>query len=231
MKTFSKFLAGAVAVLAIASTAGVAQATPTIQYSTDDSTWTTVSNPTLGFLVGTLTVGITAANSDDGPPVADIISTVLNITNTGSTTQTIYFQISDNGFTEPTAPPILLLNNHIGGTTGSAGDLLANALAIYSCVDPSNALFACPADSTTSAATPDIAMSGSFDGDTSLSFSSLDSPYSLTQHIALTLGEKSSVGWQARTELSVVPEPPTLALLGAALLGVGFLQYRRKRAV
>ncbi len=58
----------------------------------------------------------------------------------------------------------------------------------------------------------------------------LTGPYSIVEEIDLTIvnaGNPANIS--ADDKLIRVPEPPTLALLGAALLGLGFLRRRKKQ--
>jgi len=169
-----------------------------------------------------------SSNSPGTPGLAEETSAVVRIKNVGLTTHNIVISVGSDGFTMPTAPPDIQFLSHIGGTvvTGSA----ANTLSFTSCLFLGNSLTPCIGASGSVTGTPGIKPIGAFADDKSGTITFLPSPYSIGQNIDLTLGAGSEINFSASTTLTQtqVPEPASIALLGAVVLFAGRL-VRRKR--
>jgi hypothetical protein len=235
-----KFLLCTVAVMTIATTLAAsvqnARAGLIIDYSLDGgATFFTLASgpsgsvvnggfPTLG---GFVISGVSAMSNEPGTPhLAMVLSATMDIQNTSDATASIEFVFSDTDFTAPTAPPVLRLDSHIGGSITI--DNSANLASFTSCLSTTNTNLTSCAGATyvEGPGTPNITAS-SFQNNQLLDIGSLAAPYSITEVLNLTLGAGSDVGFMANTALQPIPEPLTLSLLGAVLVGLGVIRRRR----
>jgi hypothetical protein len=243
-----KLLLGTAAVaavgLGVAATSPQAHADLIVAYSIDGgATTTTVISQTLPFAgtattggaVGTLANGlvvgtITASTNSPGvPSLADVLSSTLRISNPSAATESVILSISATGFTNPFPPPIDTLNSHIGGTVAVAG--AANTMTFRSCLWFDNVSHAAcaGADVATNIGTANITAAAAFSDDQIALINSATTPYSMTEVLQLTLTPGSILGFQANTTVTPkIPEPMTLSLLGAGLVGLGVIRRRRR---
>ncbi len=219
--------------------AGPANAT-VIAYSTDGISYTTLasagSGTTVQYGLSPTTVGgitintMSAGSNSPGAGIAKLLSSTLDLTNNTQSTQTLWFAFADGGFTTPTAPPVLQLDSHVGGSLGA--DSPANLMSFLSCVvpgAPSGGTTSCSGGTSTPAGTPSIT-AGSFNNDQYANFTSLSSPYGITEIMEITLGAGSDLNFAANSTLKVVPEPMSMALMAVGLLGLSLVYRRRRQA-
>ena len=224
-------------VIAMALAAGVpkAQAGLVIEYSLNGgATFTTLASGASGttLIAGSPAVTLghfrvsdvsVMSDSPGSAALADIVSATLDIKNISSATRSIEFIMSDTGFTAPTAPPILRMDSHIGGSV--TVDNSHNLMSFTSCLSTTNTnLTSCAGATYVDGPGTPIVTASSFDNNQFRYLSSLTGPYSITEVLDLTLGAGSDLGFQANTALEPIPEPVSLSLLGAALLGLGLMR-------
>jgi hypothetical protein len=175
--------------------------------------------------LGSFQVDVSSAesNSPGNASLAELLSSTLSITNTGSSTQTLELFIGDVNFSAPTAPPGIEVNSHIGGTVAVGSS--ANLLSFKSCVDPNNGQNVCGISTpsglvTAGPGTPNVtgSPSSSFKDDKYATILSLGAPYSISQFLKITLGAGSQLNFSDSTTLTPVPEPVSIGLLGGILL-------------
>jgi hypothetical protein len=184
-------------------------------------------------------VGLDANSNNPGTPgIAVTTSSSVDVINNSTSAQTLYVEVSVDGFTAPVGFNATLLS-HIGGTviTGGAADLLS----FESCIDTTNtrasvsnlsASATCPAGTLASGiSAPSIAATGSFQNDKSNTRATLAGPYSIDQSMVLTLAAGAEVNFSASSSVtaSTVPEPVTMALVGGGLIALGIIRKRYNR--
>lgn len=169
------------------------------------------------------------SNSPGTPSAAHLLQATVDMVNTSGATQSIVLRVSDTDFAAPTAPPnggLTLLNN-ISGTvlTGGADNLFSS----IACANQSNAQNACGAGAlATAIIAADITAPGSGANSNTLSIASLNSPFSLTQTLAITLDAGAEINFSASADLVPASEPATLGILGIGLLGLAFVSSRKR---
>lgn len=214
-----------VATLAIATMAPLAQASIQITYSIDGGA-PVVCGPIAGPSVtcaNTLSpIAITTlsafSNSPGNPLLALETSATVNLANVTAVSHSITIQVGSDGFTSPTNPPGVDFLSHIGGTVAVAG--AADFLSFKSCIFLGSSLTPCIGGVSTLTGTPGIVTIGAFSNDQSGTITSgLTSPFSLGEQITIVLAGGADVNFSASSTLTQqVPEPASIALLGAIVL-------------
>lgn len=199
---------------------GVAGATP-LTLKLDDGTNPAVMvqdggagdlNPTSGAVtwIGVLGIWDNNVSTGIGYPVAGTLTWPyldLNSVNHSTGAGTLTITLVQGGFTAPPPPAFLF---QIGGTTQG----VVNASA---CADP--------VISTCNDALLGPFSGGAFSGVTSFVKAIEDGTYEVGIQVTLNHGGAGTSSFDA--ELSGVPEPGTYALIGAGLLGLGWLRRRQ----
>jgi hypothetical protein len=156
---------------------------------------------------GVTIVGLAAAGLQTGS-FSQQFGTSLLVANTTNSAVTITIDIGDSNFSSPVTPPNITHNSGstINGTTGT------NSLTLTSCVDLSNALSGCgspapgmaPANGTVTVTGGSTAVNS-----TTGTITSLASPFSLTQHIVISVGANSNFNFTTSQVLTPTVAPGT----------------------
>ena len=206
-----------------------------IQYQINSGSLQTLTDldPTANSAFGTvhsgnLTLSLAGLSSAPGSTdLATLQGVAVSITNSGTATATVKVLIGDTGFTAPTAPPDIDLSSQIGGTTitGAA----TGAISFRSCIDSGNAQNNCPGTTSTAFLSHALTNSNSsWSASNTGQIASLLGPYSITEEFDLTIGNHANFNYSASTALVSVPEPASLFVLGASLIGLGVVARRRR---
>jgi hypothetical protein len=160
-------------------------------------------------------------------PKSEILSATVSVTNNGLASHTLTATVQATGFTLPTAPPGILVSEHIGGTAPTTpGGGAGNLLSFSSQVDT---------QSPASTLSPDITTGLGFaqDGTQTIATGVPSVPpfYSILQSFSITLNPGANLQVTGRTDLTAVPEPASVAMALTGLPIIGLLwALRRRRA-
>jgi hypothetical protein len=186
---------------------------------------------------GVTITGLDAFSNSPGGTVAPQFGSTLDISSTGGTPITsVQIWIASDGFLSPTTPPNITFASSltVDSTLGvGTGDLT-------SCVDTPNVgvPFGSPVASPFCAgathyslvnATENYSGASSNNNTTTTSIASLSSPYTLSQHITVSLGAGSSMHVNTSDVLTSVPEPGAIVLFGTVLVMCASRLRRRDR--
>jgi hypothetical protein len=167
----------------------------------------------VGLWNSTLTAATT--NTPGSPSKATLDLTQLTLTNTTGATRMFDILVTGFGYTMPTGSPITFFGSASTSSSGDTG-LITNT----SYLDPTNS--GAKVNGTTCSFNPFT--NNSCPQPTILVNSG--NPYSITDEVAVTLGAGQSINLTINSTAST-PEPGTLILLGAGLLGLA--GYARRR--
>jgi hypothetical protein len=162
--------------------------------------------------IGAWNFNVVTGLADPAIGTPELYGLHLNSINAGGGTGTLTVMITDTNITKSTAPFMTSLGGVTGGTTSFATYLSAN-----------NTEFSLDTLLSSSGS-----YSGAFSATDSGYINGLTNPYSMTLVGYITHDQKtdsSSFDYEVK-----VPEPMTLALFGAGLIGMGFVGRRKRQS-
>jgi hypothetical protein len=172
---------------------------------------------------GDFTFTITGVAADNGATLSDLLSSAVSIRNNSSATHTINILVSSQDYTLPLGPN-LRIESGMGGSL-SSGTLVAT---FQSYADKNNTL-AGVSDFTLGLQSCSLNGSTCDTGSASGVFTRLGTPYSLTSVATLTLSGGGVANFSAHENVTNVPEPSSLMLIGSSLILFGGLGLKKKR--
>lgn len=216
----------AAAALALACLAATpSQAVLSLKYSVNGGTAVTVEDQMPGdtaFGMGSVMVApgftlfLARGDNEQGVPQPKDIAHILDllVVASGDNDDRVDVWLSDVGFT--TNLPHMAFESIFGGSSAMGSVTITNWL------DATNTLFGEGTMIFTASIGP-----GAFAVQDRFEPGPLVTPYSLTTHVAITF-TGSGTATVSSNLLVNVPEPATLSLFGAALMGLGVLRRRRR---
>lgn len=164
-------------------------------------------------------------NSPGTPGNADVTQASVRVTNSSGATQSIILRAGATGYTAPAGN--VVLSNNISGTVVEGSPV--NLFSSTACANPTNGQNSCAGGFTTGLISANITGSNTVGANhDSLAIPSLGTPFSLTQISDFTLGNGVVLTYSNSADVSPVPEPASLLLLGTGLLGLAFVSSRKR---
>lgn len=231
MLTFAKLLTLSLLVcVAIMGLPSMAGASTIFQLSQDGGAYTTVATgASLSSLSGSGVFGdfsykIIGVSTDNSATLSDILSSATSISNNSTASHTLSVRVSSQDFTLPASVGVRIESGM--GASLSAGTLTATFQAY---ADKANNL-AGTSDFTVGLQTCSFNVSTCDTGSSGGIFTKTAGAYSLTSVANLTLSSGGLANFSTHENVTAVPEPNSLVLLGSSLLMFAGLGFKRKNA-
>jgi hypothetical protein len=174
---------------------------------------------------GDFTVTLFGASSDNGASLSDLLESTVSVKNNSAATHTLHLYVTQNGYTLPSGTT-LRVESGLGGSVNAGSVTLTNIFQAYA--DKNNNLFG-TADFTNGPQNASQVGSTFDTGSATGNFTRLATPYSVTSVANLQLTAGGQVNKADHINLTAVPEPTSVLLLGSGLVGLAAMARRRSR--
>jgi len=227
----AKFLALSLLVcVAIMGLPSMAGATTVFMLSQDGGAYTTIasgaslSSASGSGVFGDFTFKIIGVSTDNSLTLSDLLSSTTSIMNNSTAPHTISILVSSQDYTLPVGTGVRVESGM--GASLSAGSLTAT---FQSYADKANVLGGI-SDFTLGLQTCSFNGSTCDTGSATGIFTKTSAPYSLTSVARLTLSGGAVANFSTHENVTSVPEPSSLVLLGSSMLLFAGLGFKRKQA-
>jgi len=179
-----------------------------------------------GGTYGDFTVQVFGGASSNTASLSDLLSSTTRVTNNSGSTATLNLYVTQSNYTLPVGTP-LNVESGMGGSVNVGTVGLTGIFQAYA--DANNNLFGI-ADFTNGP--QNATQSGSsFDTGSAIGLFNRTGNYSLTSVVRFTLSGGGQANYSSHVNVTAVPEPGSMLLLGSGLFGLaGAARRRLKKA-